>query len=277
MADDLAALGAGALFGLGAQAVSDLVHGQVSGLKDYAASAVGGAVAAEAALYSGGLASGAAGGAAYSATKQLLEKGSIDAAALAKDTALGAVGGKAGQLAGKALGSGANALARTAGSGAAGAASGAATQVAANVVQGKDALEGVGEAALVGGITGAAAAQVPGAKSAKEIKSENTQAAESAPDVSQYGRVKLSKGTRAEIWDRSKAPDGKVYDPSGVEIKAGEPWQAGHRPEHKFSDAQTRAAKQGWETDMWKSYQRDPDIYRPEKARTNASHEYEDD
>ncbi len=102
-------------------------------------------------------------------------------------------------------------------------------------------------------------------------------AAEGAADVSQFGRVKLSKGSRSEIWERSKAADGKVYDPSGVEIKPGEPWQAGHRPGHKFSDAQQRAAKEGWDAETWKAYQRDPDIYRPEKARTNLGHQHESD
>jgi RHS repeat-associated protein len=96
-------------------------------------------------------------------------------------------------------------------------------------------------------------------------------------DISQYQRVKLSKGTRAEIWERSKAADGKVYDPSGVEIKPGEPWQAGHAPGHKLSDAQQRATEEGWNLDTWKKYQRDPDIYRPEKIRTNLSHQYESD
>lgn len=96
-------------------------------------------------------------------------------------------------------------------------------------------------------------------------------------NTSAYGRVKLGKGSRAEIWERSKASDGKVYDPSGVEIKLGEPWQAGHRPGHKFTDAQQRAASEGWDQDMWKSYQRDPDIYRPERARTNLGHNFEDE
>lgn len=90
-----------------------------------------------------------------------------------------------------------------------------------------------------------------------------------------YPRVKLSKGTRSEIWERSKAPNGKVYDPSGVEIKPGEPWQAGHRPGHKFSDAQKAAVEQNMDAATWKAYQRDPDIYRPEKPRTNLGHQHE--
>jgi hypothetical protein len=102
-------------------------------------------------------------------------------------------------------------------------------------------------------------------------------AVKAAADVSKFKRVKLSRGTREEIWERSKAPDGKVYDPTGVEIKPGEPWQSAHRPSQKFSDAQQRAAQEGWDLETWKQYQRDPDIYRPEKARTNLGHQYESD
>ena len=74
-------------------------------------------------------------------------------------------------------------------------------------------------------------------------------AAKTAADISKFERVTLSKGTRAQIWERSKAPDGKVYDPTGVEIRPGEPWQPGHRPSHKFSDAQQRAAQEGWDAE----------------------------
>jgi hypothetical protein len=93
----------------------------------------------------------------------------------------------------------------------------------------------------------------------------------------QYPRVKVSKGTRAEVWERSKSPDGKVYDPSGREIKPGDPWELGHKPAHKFSDAQKRAAEQRLDIETWKKYQRDPDIYRPEHPSSNAGHQYESD
>ena len=92
-----------------------------------------------------------------------------------------------------------------------------------------------------------------------------------------YPRVKPNKGMRERVRERSKAADGKVYDPSGVEIKPGEPWELGHKPSDKFSDAQQRALEEGWDADTWRQYQRDPDLYRPEKPRTNAGHEYESD
>jgi hypothetical protein len=90
-----------------------------------------------------------------------------------------------------------------------------------------------------------------------------------------YRRAQHGEGRRAEIWERSKAPDGKNYDPTGVEIKPGENWQAGHIPGHKFSDAQREAVRQNMDPETWNAYQRDPDIYRPEKPRTNLGHEHE--
>jgi len=91
-----------------------------------------------------------------------------------------------------------------------------------------------------------------------------------------YPRVTPRKGLRDEVWERSKTPNGKVYDPSGREIKPGDPWELGHRAGEKFSDAQRRAYDQGWDGKTWRDYQNDPDIYRPELPGTNAGHRYED-
>lgn len=90
-----------------------------------------------------------------------------------------------------------------------------------------------------------------------------------------YPRVTPRKGLRDSVWERSKAPDGKVYDPSGREIKPGEPWELGHRPGDQFRDAQRRAADQGWDRGTWRDYQNDPDIYRPEIPSTNRGRQYE--
>jgi RHS repeat-associated protein len=92
-----------------------------------------------------------------------------------------------------------------------------------------------------------------------------------------YPRVKPNKGLGERVWERSKARDGKVYDPSGREIRPGEPWELGHKPGEKFSDAQRRAYDQGWDAEMWKQYQRDADLYRPERPSSNAGHRYESD
>jgi hypothetical protein len=90
-----------------------------------------------------------------------------------------------------------------------------------------------------------------------------------------YPRVKHRKGLRDEVWERSKAQDGKVYDPSGQEIKPGDPWEMGHKPGHQLPDDRKRAYDDGWDSKTWRDYQNDPDIYRPELPRTNSGHEHE--
>lgn len=90
-----------------------------------------------------------------------------------------------------------------------------------------------------------------------------------------FPRVRARQGLAEEVWERSKSPDGKVYDPSGVEIRPGDVWELGHTPGNKFSDAQLRAAKEGWDRKTWREYQNDPDIYRPELPRSNRSHRHE--
>ncbi len=106
-------------------------------------------------------------------------------------------------------------------------------------------------------------------------KPEIPDAAVSCP--SGYPRVKPKKGFGEKVWERNMSPDGRVYDPSGREIKPGDPWELGHTPGNKFSDAQQRAAQEGWDAQTWRQYQQDPDIYRPELPSSNASHRYEDD
>jgi RHS repeat-associated protein len=93
-----------------------------------------------------------------------------------------------------------------------------------------------------------------------------------------YGRCQLRYGARKEIWERSKAPDGNVYNPDGRILKYDEPWEIGHKPEHTFETdpIRTRAAEEGWSRKDWITYQQDPDIYRPELPSTNRSHRFQD-
>jgi RHS repeat-associated protein len=88
--DDAIAIGAGAVIGVSAQGVADLVTGHLSSWRSYAAAGIGGAAGGEAALYSGGLGSGAAAGAAYSLTNQVLNSGSVNVGQLAFDTGISA-------------------------------------------------------------------------------------------------------------------------------------------------------------------------------------------
>jgi RHS repeat-associated protein len=104
IADDAIAMGVGAVLGVAAQGVSDVWHGKLSGWEDYAASGVGGALAGEAALYTGGLASGAVYGASANLTRQGLrnlsgKQSGFDCNSLVAETAVCAVGGKHGEVA----------------------------------------------------------------------------------------------------------------------------------------------------------------------------------
>jgi RHS repeat-associated protein len=90
-----------------------------------------------------------------------------------------------------------------------------------------------------------------------------------------YGRVSHPKGFHEEVWERAKAPDGNVYDPNGRIMKFDEPWELGHIPDHKFTEAQILAAEEEWTRHRWIRYQNDSDIYRPELPSSNAGHKWE--
>ena len=90
-----------------------------------------------------------------------------------------------------------------------------------------------------------------------------------------YGRVTHPRGFRQQVWERSKSQDGNVYDPMGRILKYDEPWELGHRPGHKFSEAEARAMRERWDRETWIRYQNDPDIYRPELPSSNAGHRWE--
>jgi hypothetical protein len=90
-----------------------------------------------------------------------------------------------------------------------------------------------------------------------------------------FSRVSHPKGFKEQVWEINKGSDALVRDPSGKVLKFDEPWELGHVPGNKFSDAQIRAAEQGWDRATWIKYQNDPYIYRPELPRSNAGHLWE--
>jgi hypothetical protein len=105
--DDAAASAIGALVGVGGQLAGDAIGGHLSDWQTYTAAGVGGAASGEAALYTGGLLSGAAYGAAFDATDQELHMHSeggaakqFDWAELGESTAAGALFGRLSELAG---------------------------------------------------------------------------------------------------------------------------------------------------------------------------------
>lgn len=107
--DDAIAIGGGALIGLAAQGIGDLIHGQASSWQHYAAAAAGGAAAGEATLYTGpggGLLAraavgGAVGGFIGNVTRQGLDiatgpQKDVDWSSTVTETALGGAFGTAG-------------------------------------------------------------------------------------------------------------------------------------------------------------------------------------
>ncbi|MBI5688525.1 MAG: hypothetical protein HZC55_00400, partial [Verrucomicrobia bacterium] len=90
-----------------------------------------------------------------------------------------------------------------------------------------------------------------------------------AEQAAMYGRVSRPAGFKEKVWELNRGNDGLVRDPSGKVLKFDEPWELGHTPGNKLIDAQIRAVEQGWSRQMWRSYQNDPYIYRPELPRTN--------
>ncbi|MBL8908788.1 MAG: hypothetical protein JNM20_19105 [Rhizobiales bacterium] len=100
-ADDLIAIGLGAAIGVGIQAGIDVYNGELSSLGDYSAAAIGGAVTGEATLYTGPIAGGAIGGAAYATADSLLNEGELPEP---KDVAISAVAGGVGGAVGQKLG-----------------------------------------------------------------------------------------------------------------------------------------------------------------------------
>lgn len=102
--DDAIAAGAGALIGVAAQGVGDLISGKVSSWQDYTAAAVGGAAAGEATLYLGPVAGAAVGGLVTNATRQGLNiatgvQQNWDVASTVIETGGAALAGKLGSVA----------------------------------------------------------------------------------------------------------------------------------------------------------------------------------
>jgi len=91
-----------------------------------------------------------------------------------------------------------------------------------------------------------------------------------------YPRQTPHSEMRKMIFEQNKHwLTGKVYDPTGVEIKPNTRWHAGHKPGHEFAPARQKAVKEGWPPERWRESQRNPRNYRPELPNTNMSRKYE--
>ena len=70
-----------------------------------------------------------------------------------------------------------------------------------------------------------------------------------------YGPVSRPKGFKEKVWELNKGPDGLVRDPSGKVLKFNEPWELGHMPGSKATDARIWAAEQGMDRATWIKFQ----------------------
>ncbi|SEA38789.1 Pre-toxin TG [Bacillus nitratireducens] len=95
-------------------------------------------------------------------------------------------------------------------------------------------------------------------------------------------RPSYGKGQVEQVWENAKdSIDGKVYDPSGVEIiwdkskrRSGQ-WDMGHIPGEKYSDMHELYMNEIITKKEFLKWYRKPENYRPELPSTNRSHKYE--
>jgi RHS repeat-associated protein len=122
-----------------------------------------------------------------------------------------------------------------------------------------------------------AAAEVIGAM-AEGVAANSAQcAAGAATKRYNYPRAKHSQRFRNEVFDSHiEKSTGRVRDPqTGRFVGRYSDWQMGHVPGHEFSSAQESFRSQGLPPEEWRSYQRDPSIYRPELPSSNQNHKLE--
>ena len=95
-------------------------------------------------------------------------------------------------------------------------------------------------------------------------------------------RPRYAKGQVEQVWKNAKDPiTGKVYDPTGVEIKwdkskkrSGQ-WDMGHIPGQKYSNMHKKYMNGEISKKEFLEWYRNPKNYRPELPSTNRSHKYE--
>ncbi len=215
--------GIGALWGVGSQIVSDCIAGKVSSASDYASAAVGGAVTGGTLAATGNpTLAGAAGGAAASATGQLVSHGTVDGGQVLKDAAVGAASGGLGAGMGKAIGCGANKALKALGGAAVDATTGAGAQVVSNVLEGKPAGEGVAAAALdhaAGGVGLVAAVMTDGGSGAKAPTDTQKSKPLNSPNPEKW----VANGGQVDTnWTYTDKAGNKVPYPNGhPDFKAG--------------------------------------------------------
>jgi hypothetical protein len=100
---------------------------------------------------------------------------------------------------------------------------------------------------------------------------------QNALDEKTYARPKFTEAERAEVWKNAQDADGRVFSPSGKEIKPGDrSWIMGHKPKYEFRKHVESAARRAITRDQFLQENKKLSQYRPETAEDSASHLYED-
>jgi len=101
---------------------------------------------------------------------------------------------------------------------------------------------------------------------------------QAALNAETYARPSFRVDVPEKVWAQAlKDGNGKVLSPSKTEIKNFEdPWVMGHKPKYEFWKHQRSAAERGISREQFIEEYNNPDHYRPETAKDNSSHFYED-
>lgn len=92
-----------------------------------------------------------------------------------------------------------------------------------------------------------------------------------------YERPGFWVGMREKVWEQAlKDGKGRVYSPSGTEIKPGDPWIMGHREKFEFWKHQRSAAERGISREQFIQEYNDHRHYRPETKDDSEGHYFED-
>jgi RHS repeat-associated protein len=95
----------------------------------------------------------------------------------------------------------------------------------------------------------------------------------SAEDL--YPRYNYSESFKRELAEYHTGPDGKIYDPSGIEIKPGEYWEIGHAGD-PYSVRVQKAIESGMSAEQWYEQEHDVRTLRPELRYSNRSNLFQD-
>ena len=110
-----------------------------------------------------------------------------------------------------------------------------------------------------------------------QSNAERVKTLQTALDKKTYDRPPpWTETERATVWRNAQDRNGKVFSPSGREIKPGDLWIMGHKPKFEFWKHQLSAAQRAITRDQFLRECEDLSMYRPETLEDSSSHLYED-